>query len=84
MENIININGVNIRYKTTGEGDDVLLLHGWGCSLDIWKPIQDGLEKAHRVTSIDFPGFGQSQEPPEVWGVEEYTRCTEQLIEQLV
>ena len=83
MENFININGVNIRYNTTGEGDDVLLLHGWGCNIEIWKPIQDGLSKAHRVTAIDFPGFGQSQEPPEVWGVEQYTQCTEQLIEQL-
>ena len=83
MENIITANGVNVHYKTTGEGSDVLLLHGWGCSLDIWKTIQAGLEKNHRVTSIDFPGFGQSQEPAEVWGVEQYTRCTEQLIEQL-
>ena len=83
MENIIKANGVNVHYKTTGEGSDVLLLHGWGCSLDIWKTIQAGLEKNHRVTSIDFPGFGQSQEPAEVWGVEQYTRCTEELIEQL-
>jgi len=83
MENIINANGVDVHYKTSGEGSDVLLLHGWGCSLDIWKTIQAQLEKNYKVTSIDFPGFGQSQEPSEVWGVEEYTRCTEDLVRQL-
>ena len=83
MENQITINGIKINYKTTGEGQDVLLLHGWGCSLEIWKTLQGQLEKKFRVTSIDFPGFGKSDEPKEVWGVEEYTRYTEQLIEKL-
>lgn len=83
MENFITINDIKINYKTTGEGQDVLLLHGWGCSLEIWKTLQNQLEKKFKVTSIDFPGFGKSDEPKEVWGVEEYTRCTEQLIEKL-
>jgi len=83
MENQIIINDIKINYKITGEGQDVLLLHGWGCSLEIWKTLQSQLEKKFRVTSIDFPGFGKSDEPKVVWGVEEYTRCTEQLIEKL-
>ena len=83
MENFVTINGIKINCKTTGEGRDVLLLHGWGCSAEIWNILQGQLEKKFRVTSIDFPGFGKSSEPKEVWGVEEYTRCTEQLIETL-
>ncbi|MBQ3689089.1 MAG: alpha/beta hydrolase [Bacteroidales bacterium] len=83
MENFITINDIKINYKTTGNGQDVLLLHGWGCSLEIWKTLQSQLEKKFKVTSIDFPGFGKSDEPKEIWGVEEYTRCTEQLIEKL-
>lgn len=83
MENQIIINDIKINYKITGEGQDVLLLHGWGCSLEIWKTLQSQLEKKFRVTSIDFPGFGKSDEPKVVWGVEEYTRNTEQLIEKL-
>lgn len=83
MENTVNCKGLNINYKTTGSGKDVLLLHGWGCSLDIWKTLQAQLEKEYRVTSIDFPGFGKSQEPPYAWGVDEYTQCTEELISKL-
>lgn len=83
MENFVTINDIKINYKTTGEGQDVLLLHGWGCSLEIWKTLQSQLEQKYRVTSIDFPGFGKSDEPKTVWGVEEYTQCTEKLIETL-
>ncbi|MBR2887615.1 MAG: alpha/beta hydrolase, partial [Bacteroidales bacterium] len=83
MENFVTINDIKVNYKTTGEGQDVLLLHGWGCSLDIWKTLQSQLEQKYRVTSIDFPGFGKSDEPKTVWGVEEYTQCTEKLIEAL-
>ena len=83
MENFVTINDIKINYKTTGEGQDVLLLHGWGCSLEIWKTLQGQLEQKYRVTSIDFPGFGKSDEPKTVWGVEEYTQCTEKLIEAL-
>ena len=83
MENFVTINDIKVNYKTTGEGQDVLLLHGWGCSLEIWKTLQSQLEQKYRVTSIDFPGFSKSDEPKTVWGVEEYTQCTEQLIESL-
>jgi len=83
MENFVTINDIKVNYKTTGEGQDVLLLHGWGCSLEIWKTLQSQLEQKYRVTSIDFPGFGKSDEPKTVWGVEEYTQCTEKLIETL-
>lgn len=31
------------------------------------------------VINVDFAGFGQSEEPPAVWGVEEYTRSVEAI-----
>ncbi|MBR2072348.1 MAG: alpha/beta hydrolase, partial [Alistipes sp.] len=37
------------------------------------------LEARFRVLTVDFAGFGQSDEPKEVWGVEEYTRSVEAL-----
>jgi pimeloyl-ACP methyl ester carboxylesterase len=83
MEQYTVANGLKVNYKQTGNGKDVLLLHGWGCSVEIWKTLQSQLENNYRVTSIDFPGFGKSEEPKEVWGVEDYTRCTEELIQNL-
>lgn len=81
MEGEILANGAQVHYKTTGEGEDVLLLHGWGCNINTFNYLQTNLEKKYRVTAIDFPGFGQSAEPSSVWGVDDYTKCIEQFIE---
>ncbi len=77
-----NINGIDVRYETTGEGADVLLLHGWGCDHTIWDGVQRHLETGFRVTSIDLPGFGGSSEPPVPWGVEEYAANLEQFLRE--
>jgi len=51
----------------------LLLLHGWGPS----KETFDGLIKAigtHReIYAIDFPGFGDSDEPNTPWRLDDYT-----------
>lgn len=83
MTATININGIDVRYKTTGEGTDVLLLHGWGCDHTIWQGVQEQLEKKFRVTSLDLPGFGGSGEPSAPWSVEDYTANLEQFVEKL-
>ncbi len=77
MTSAANINGIDVRYETTGKGTDVVLLHGWGCDHTIWEGVQRHLEKDFRVTSIDLPGFGGSTEPPVSWGVEEYVASLE-------
>lgn len=69
-------------------GDDasaptVLLLHGWGCDGSIFSFIQSGLPKSASVLTVDFPGFGHSDEPPEPWGVPEYTEQIYILLKSL-
>lgn len=83
MEKILQHNGVKMLYTVEGEGQPVVLMHGWGCTHDTVKSIADVCLKSHRVYNVDFPGFGASTEPtgPEVWGVEEYTRIIEKLVE---
>ena len=83
MTGTANINGMDVRYKSTGSGTDVVLLHGWGCDLTIWEGVQRHLENAFRVTSLDFPGFGQSAELPAAWGIEDYTAWFELFLAEL-
>ena len=59
----INIRNININYIQYGSGSDVVLLHGWGQNIAMMKPIGDRLQKNHRITILDFPGFGESEEP---------------------
>ena len=76
-------NGIELAYSIDGEGDAVVLLHGWGCDKSIWKNSVEALRAHFRVVAVDFAGFGASQEPNSVWGVEEYTRSVEALLGKL-
>ncbi len=73
-------NNININVEVAGEGNPILLLHGWGCSHKTFAHIQQVLAESHKVYNFDFPGFGASDEPEEVWGTEEYTRLIEQFV----
>lgn len=64
--------GLRTRYLIRGAGPPVLVLHGWGASIEAVQPIVAGLAPVARVYAPDLPGFGQSEPPPRPWGVEEY------------
>ena len=77
-------NGKKLFFSLTGQGaSTVVMLHGWGCTGDIFRSFLPSLESSHRVLTLDFPGFGQSEEPASVWGVEDYADCVEALLRQL-
>ncbi len=57
----LRIAGRRVRYRDTGRGDPVLLVHGIGRSLEDWDEQHDLLSDRHRVLSVDLPGFGWSE-----------------------
>lgn len=85
MDKDITLCGVRVHYTDNGEGTRVIILmHGWGCSHSTLVSVERiALQCGYRVINIDFPGFGDSQEPPQVWGVEQYTALLEQLVNEL-
>ena len=76
-------NGIKVYYEQSGEGRPLLLLHGWGCTHEIFSAFMPDFCAGHQVTAIDFPGFGLSEEPLQVWGVGEYTQMLEALCAHL-
>ena len=79
MDKFFTYQSLRLHYTDCGEGHPILLLHGWGCNTDTFNAIRPFLEVRFRVLTVDFAGFGQSDEPTKVWGVEEYTRSIEAL-----
>lgn len=76
--------GVTLHYEQYGHGDrHLLMLHGWGCEIKHFAPIADSLQADYHITVIDFPAHGLSSPPPEPWGVADFARCVQALIEQL-
>ena len=85
MEKDIIIRGVRLHYADSQDGErTIILMHGWGCNHTTLASVERvALQCGYRVINLDFPGFGQSQEPPEVWGVEDYTAQLEEFITTL-
>ena len=79
---IFRYDNIDINITRQGEGEPVLLLHGWGCTGEIFKHIASVLSTAYTTYSFDFPGVGASGEPTEVWGVEKYTQMVEAFVKK--
>ncbi|MDR0396108.1 MAG: alpha/beta hydrolase [Oscillospiraceae bacterium] len=80
----VEARGVNVHYEQSGrQGPDVLLLHGWGCDISLWRPIIERLSQRCRVTTLDFPGHGGSERPPEPWDAKAFAAMTAEFIEKL-
>ena len=66
------VDGVSVNYIDEGEGEVVLLLHGWGANITLYRGIIDTLKQGRRVIALDMPGFGKTPEPPVPWCVDDY------------
>ena len=66
------IDSIAVNYIDEGEGDVVLLLHGWGANITLYAGIIQVLSQNHRVIAPDMPGFGRTPEPPAAWCVDDY------------
>ena len=71
---IKNVNGIRINYEQKGQGDIIVLLHGWGSNIKLFANLIDLLSVKYTVVAMDMPGFGESEEPPSAWCVEDYAK----------
>lgn len=67
-----NIDSIAVNYIDEGEGDVVLLLHGWGANVTLYAGMIRVLAQNHRVIAPDMPGFGKTPEPSVPWCVDDY------------
>jgi len=58
-----SVNGVRLHYLIAGQGDPVLLLHGYAENSHMWRPLIPELAKTHTVIAPDLRGFGESAKP---------------------
>ncbi len=78
----INVDGLNLNYICEGEGRDVLILHGWGANIQTMLPIHNHLKDRFKVYTLDLPGFGESEEPKEVWGSHDYADFVKKFMDE--
>jgi len=74
---------LSLNVSDTGCGDAVLLLHGWGTNMNVYKSIIDYLSPYRRVISYDIPGFGESSVPSFALSVDDYADLALAVLEKL-
>jgi pimeloyl-ACP methyl ester carboxylesterase len=56
---------VRLHYLSAGQGDPVVLLHGYAETSLMWRPLIAKLAQRHPVIAPDLRGFGESSIPDE-------------------
>ncbi len=59
----VEVNGLDIKYLTGGEGETLILIHGFGANKDNWTRVSKYLTPHFRVVAPDLVGFGESARP---------------------
>ncbi len=57
------VHGVRLHYLIVGEGEPVVLLHGYAQTSHMWRPLMTELARTHTVIAPDLRGVGQSSIP---------------------
>jgi pimeloyl-ACP methyl ester carboxylesterase len=77
------IDALLTHYQLSGSGKLVVILHGWGDNSHSFTNLQAALSTDFKVLRIDLPGFGETQAPPDVWGLDEYAGFVAALLKKL-
>ena len=59
------LDGVRLHYLAAGNGEPVILLHGYAQNSHMWRPLIAELAKTNTVIAPDLRGFGRSSKPPQ-------------------
>lgn len=82
---MIEVLGIPSHYERYGAiGEEILLLHGWGVTLDAClTPLAKALQADCRVTALEFPAHGMSGKPAQTWGVSEFAAWVRAMMDAL-
>src|SRR5690349_14804317 len=75
-------NGVRLRYRLSGEGTPLLLVHGVGSRLDNWLEVIEALGPGYRTLSYDQRGHGDSDKPKGPYSLEDLVEDLQAVADQ--
>ena len=78
------IKDVDINYVDYGtKSNPIVLLHGWGQNIEMMQGLGNQFINTNRIIIVDLPGYGKSEEPKEVWTVDDYVLFLKELLDKL-
>lgn len=79
----LKINGKKVFFTSLGSGKQLLLLPGWMHDHSVWQHVQTLLSRNFQVTVLDFPGFGESENNPDIKDLNGYAHFLKKVIAEL-
>ncbi|MGD9765391.1 MAG: alpha/beta fold hydrolase [Candidatus Binatia bacterium] len=83
MEGKVLVNGANLWYRVTGEGEPVIQIHGAGFGHYNLDPATPAVSKHFRVIDYDQRGFGASDRPVQRYDMEVWADDVAGLLDRL-
>jgi hypothetical protein len=80
---IASVNGIQLHYVIGGQGDPIVLLHGWPQTWYEWRHVMPTLAKNYTVIVPDLRGLGDSSKPVTGYDGKMVAEDIHQLISQL-
>src|ERR1700754_3988038 len=77
------VNGTTLHYVAGGQGDPLILLHGWPETWYAWHRVMPGLASGRRVIAVDLRGIGGSGKPATGYDKKTMARDVYELIGHL-
>src|SRR5215211_5726089 len=81
--NTASVNGIQLHYVIGGQGDPVVLLHGWPETWYAWHHVIPALAKNYTVIAPDLRGLGDSSKPVTGYDGKTLAEDIHQLVTQL-
>jgi pimeloyl-ACP methyl ester carboxylesterase len=78
-----SVNDIQLHYVIGGQGEPVVLLHGWPETWYAWHKVMPALAKNYTVIAPDLRGLGDSSKPPTGYDGNTTSEDIFQLVSQL-
>ncbi len=79
----VDAGGLRVHVAEAGEGEPVLLLHGWPQNWLMWRGVIRGLATRFRLLAPDLRGFGWTEAPGRGYDAETFARDQVALLDAL-
>lgn len=80
----VHVNDIDIAWQDLGSGDPIVMIMGYGGSMDLWSPrLLKLLSASHRVIVFDNRGMGHSTSTDEEYSIPLFARDTLGLMDAL-
>ena len=70
---------MSLHVEVTGQGEPLVMLHGWGMHGGIWSDVVAQLAEHYQVHCVDLPGYGKSKLPSAASGRGELDAVVDEL-----